>query len=280
MRYVLAVIEAGSVSAAARALGVNHATVLRKIATFEEQYGAALFDKGANGYRILPGKEKLVEALSEVENGVLAVQRLMEGANPLLRGVVRIASTDTICQYLLPSVLGKLQTASPELEIELLSNNSHLDFARMEADLFVRPALSLPDDVIGEVATHLVFRAYGIMDCPDKWLSLKGPLRKSAAAKWLGEKSSEELSTTGSDSFLVLAQMALSGLGIAVLPSFVGEEVTGLAQLPDRMPDISVPIWVGSHRDLRDIPRIRAVRKSVIAHLHLQGDHWGVEMPG
>lgn len=267
LRYVLSVVEAGSVSAAARKLGVNHATVLRRIAAFEAQYGGAVFDKNANGYRLLPGKDSLIEAVREVENGVLSVQRLMQDANPLLSGVVRISSTDTICQYLLPGVLTSLQMESPQLEIVLLSNNTHLDFARLEADLFVRPAMTLPEFMIGEAATHLIFRAYGISGGSDKWLGLKGPLAKSAPATWLTTNFPKDKLMSGSDSFLVLSRMAQAGTGIAILPTFVGEGASELIHLPEKMPDIQVPIWVGSHQDLRDNPRIRAVRKSVIAHL-------------
>ncbi|WP_282048035.1 LysR family transcriptional regulator [Sulfitobacter mediterraneus] len=267
LRYVLSVIEAGSVSAAARNLGVNHATVLRRVATFEAQNGGALFDRNANGYRLLPGKEALVQAVREVENAVLSVERLMLGANPQLSGVVRISSTDTICQYLLPDVLQSLKAEAPQLEIELLSNNSHLNFARMEADLFVRPAMTLPEDMIATSVRPLVFRAYAISPDQDKWFRLQGPLARSAPAKWLSTNVQGDSLRSGSDSFVVLSRMAQSGAGIAILPSFVGEQVTGLVHLVDRMPDIEVPIWVGSHQDLRDIPRIRAVRNCVIAHL-------------
>jgi len=267
LRYVLAVIDAGSVSAAARDLGVNHATILRRIATFESRYGGAIFEKSASGYRLLSGKASLVQAIREVENSVLAVERLMLGANPDLSGVVRISSTDTICQYLLPGVLQTLRSEYPHLEIELLSNNSHLNFARMEADLFVRPAMTLPEDMIADAATHLVLRAYGTSGHADKWFGLQGPLVKSAAAGWMSENVAKESLTAGSDSFVVLSRMARTGAGIAILPSFVGQDVPGLIHLADRMPDIDVPIWVGTHQDLRDIPRIRAVRKVVIAHL-------------
>jgi len=267
LRYVLSVIEAGSVSAAARDLGVNHATVLRRVAAFEAQNGGALFDRNANGYRLLPGKEALVQAVREVENAVLSVERLMLGANPQLSGVVRISSTDTICQYLLPDVLQSLKAEAPQLEIELLSNNSHLNFARMEADLFVRPAMTLPEDMIATSVRPLVFRAYAISPDQDKWFRLQGPLARSAPAKWLSANVADDSLRSGSDSFVVLSRMAQSGAGIAILPSFVGEQVTGLVHLVDRMPDIEVPIWVGSHQDLRDIPRIRAVRNCVITHL-------------
>lgn len=267
LRYILAVIDAGSLSGAARDLKVNHATILRRIATFEAEYGGAIFEKRASGYRLLPGKVALVEALREVENSVLTVERQMMGANPELSGTVRISSTDTICQFLLPDLLPSLKSSAPQLEIDLLSNNTHVDFARMEADLFVRPAMTKPDGMNAQTPTQLVMRAFGTPNHVDKWFGLQGPLAKSAAGGWMSENLPQDSVTSGSDSFVVLSRMAQTGAGIAILPSFVGDTVPGLVHLADRMPDIKVPIWVGTHQDLRDIPRIRAVRKAVISFL-------------
>lgn len=271
LRYVLSVIEAGSVSAAARALGVNHATVLRRIAAFEAHHGGTIFEKSANGYQLLPGKENLVQAMREVENSVLTVERLMLGSDSSLKGVVRISSTDTICQYLLPDVLTQIRAEAPDLEIELLSNNSHLDFSRMEADLFVRPAMTLPDNMTAQAVDHLVFGAFGMAPDLNRWFGLRGPLANSAAAKWLSENIPETAVVSGSDSFIVLSRMAQKGGAIAVLPTFVGEQTPGLMHLQDRMPEIAVPIWVGTHQDLRDSPRIQAVRRSVAALLSIRG---------
>lgn len=267
LRYTLAVIRAGSVSAAARELGVNHATVLRRIAAFEAQHGTSIFEKSANGYRLMPGKETLLQALQEVENSVLGVDRLMKGANPEVRGVVRIASTDTICQHLMPGLLNRIKTEAPQLEVELLSNNSHLDFARMEADMFVRPALAVPPEMNARPVVRFAFQAFATSSEVTNWIALKGPLAKSAAAKWLSLQTGQHILGSGSDSFMVLAQMALDGDGIAILPSFVGQNTPGLLHLPDRMPDIEVPIWVGCHQDLSTLARMQAVQRKVIEHL-------------
>ncbi|MBS0563422.1 MAG: LysR family transcriptional regulator, partial [Proteobacteria bacterium] len=67
LRFVLAVIQEGSVSAAARVIGVNHATVLRRVAAFEAAHGLALFDKTARGYRIPPDRAQVIEAARDVD---------------------------------------------------------------------------------------------------------------------------------------------------------------------------------------------------------------------
>ena len=85
LRFVLSVAEHGSVSGAAKALGINHATVLRRVAAFEEAHGGPVFEKTATGYRVLPDRARVIEAAREVANAVLSVERLMHGARAPVR---------------------------------------------------------------------------------------------------------------------------------------------------------------------------------------------------
>ena len=259
LRYVLTVADAGSVNAAAKALGVNHATVLRRIAAFEADHGGPVFDRTLAGYRVLPGRANVIQAAREVESAVLSVERLMQGARAPLRGVVRISSTDSFCQELLPAFAAEVQVSAPELRIELMSSNAHLDFTRMQADIAVRPAQSLPDDMTGEVAARLTFRAFAApeMDAGAPWLGLTGPLARALPGRWMAANVPPEQIAAGSDSFLVLRHLAAARLGIAVLPAFLGEETTGLVPRGDLMPDMSVPVWVAGFSELQDVPRIR-----------------------
>lgn len=267
LRYVLAVVENGSVSAAARHLGVNHATVIRRVTAFEEAFGGALFDKSATGYRLLPNREPVLEAMRDVESSVFSVRRLMLGGSASLRGVVRVASTDTLCQLVLPRIVARLHARFDELRIELFSSNTHVDFSRMQADVFVRPTTALPPDMTGEQAASLHFAAYSVPEAGDAWLSLNGPLANSVVGTWLARTVPPDRLSGGSDSFMVLRQMAETGLGIAILPTFVAEASSVLHRRPELMPDLEVPLWVGSHRDFRETPRISATRSHIIAEL-------------
>lgn len=272
LRFVLTVADQGSVSAAARVLGVNHATVLRRVAAFESEHGGAVFEKSAMGYRVLPDRESVIKAAREVENAVFSVERLMHGTRAPLRGLVRVSSTDTICQYLLPPLLVRLQAESSELQIDLMSNNSHLDFSRLQADISVRPAVQLPEEMVGESRCNLAFGAYSTADAPQTWIGLTGPLSRSAPAKWMATHLPAEQITGGADSFLVLRELALQGMGVAVLPTFVGSNVPGLRQLKQAMPPMSVPIWVATHQELSQVPRIRVVREQILTYLANRSD--------
>ena len=269
LRFVLAVAESGSVSAASRALGVNHATVLRRVAAFEERHGILVFERTPTGYAVPRDRLRLIEAAREAEAAHLAVTRLVAGARAPLTGAVRVTSTDSLCVSVLPRVLVRLRSEAPDLRIDLLSSNTHTDLARIEADIAVRPAVALPDDLAGEEATELGFAAYAPASAADcgSWLGLSGVLARSKAAEWLkGMVSGIELAGAA-DSFVVLREMVAAGQGKAVLPCILGDADARLVRLPGAMPDLSVPLWVASHVDLVDAPRLAAVRARLVQAL-------------
>ncbi len=263
LRYVLAVAETGSVSAAARALGVNHATVLRRVAAFEERHGVLVFERTPTGYSVPRDRLRLIEAAREAEAAHLAVDRLVAGARAPLAGAVRVTSTDTFCLAVLPQALMRLRAEAPELRIDLLCSNAHADLARIEAEIAVRPALELPEDLAGEAAAELGLAAYAPAADPDTaaWLGLSGPLARSkSVAEWMKANVAPTALTGAADSFVVLREMAAAGQGKALLPCVLGDGDPRLTRLEGTLPEFAVPIWVASHADLADAPRLSAVR--------------------
>ena len=261
LRFVLAVAQSGSVSAAARALGVNHATVLRRIASFEDRHGTSVFDKSPRGYTIPPDRQGVIDAALEVETAILSVQRLIEGAQAPLRGVVRVTSTDTLCLHALPSILADLHEHAHDLRVDLICSNAHLDLARLDADITVRPAMALPDDLTGARVGVLGFAVYATTAAPERWLGMSGAISNARAATWLAGQIQSEAPTGAADSFVTLREMAATGLGRAVLPCFLGDADPRLHRLGPVLVEASVDIWVASHPDMAEIPRIRAVRE-------------------
>jgi DNA-binding transcriptional LysR family regulator len=267
LRYVLAVAEGGSVSAAAKSLRVNHATVLRRIAAFETRHGALVFDRGPRGYAVRPDQRRLIEAAREVEAGFGALDRLAHGS-AALSGVIRVTSTDSFTAHVLPPIVARLAAEEEALRIELLTGNQHADFARLQADVAVRPAATLPDDLRGEVAADLGFAAYARADRTDApWLGPSGVLSRTVAAAWLRDEAEGDGFAARADSFVTLAALAAAGTGRAVLPCIVGDRTPGLVRLETVGSLPSVPIWVASHADLVDAPRLKAVRRALAAGL-------------
>lgn len=260
LRFVLAVAENGSVSAAARQLGVNHATVLRRIAAFEERNGAPLFVKSARGYSIPADRSAVTDMLKRVREAVISVDRALRGTQTLLSGSVKITSTDSLCQLVLPGILSEIHQKYPDLDLSLLSSNSHLDLARLSADITVRPAQKLEDGLIGAIAGELYFGAYDDGKMRRNWLSLSGALARSLPAKWMEKELPPDQIVQGGDSFMVLRELAAFGQGKALLPCLVGESDARLTRLREGPTDLSVSIWVASQADVADTARFRVVR--------------------
>ena len=143
VRFVVAVADHGSVAAAARVLGVNHATVLRRIAAFEDRQGIRLFDKTRRGYQVSPDRRALIEAMREAGAVLGQVEQMIDAERPNLQGGVRITSTDTFCQTFLPPLLTSLAD-DLGLNVEIIAGNAHLDLGRVQAHITVRPAVALP----------------------------------------------------------------------------------------------------------------------------------------
>lgn len=262
LRFVLAVAQTGSVSAAARELGVNHATVLRRVTAFEERHGVTVFDRTSNGYSVPRERARLIDAVREVEAAHLAVVRAIAGARAPPSGAVKITSTDTFCVSVLPRALARVRAGAPGLRIDLLSSNTHMDLARIEAEITVRPAMTLSAELIGEAVAQLGFGVYVPAMVPDaqRWLGLSGALRRSPVAAWLRDSIPETAYAGAADSFVVLREMVAAGLGRAALPRVLGDGDPRVIHLPGEMPEILVPVWVASHADLADAPRLAAVR--------------------
>ncbi len=263
VRFVLAVADEGSLSGAARRLGVNHATVLRRINGFEARIGIAVFERTARGYAVAPRRNRLIEAMRGMEQSAYGIERAITAARLPLAGVVRLTSTDSLCQVVLPQIVALVQDQAEGLTIELNSANLPVSLARMDADITVRPTNSLPAELVGVDAGRLGFAAYAAPNGKPRWLAASGALSGSEPAKWMNANISPEDISGRADSFLVLREMAIMGQGRAILPCVLGDADRRLVRLHGVVPDISVRLWVASHPDFTKVPRIRAVRDLV-----------------
>lgn len=258
--YVLAVADHGSVSAAARALSVNHATVLRRISAFESRQGFRVFDRTPRGYQVSADRRALIEVMRNAGDALGEVDRMIDAERPRLSSGLRITSTDTLMYYVLPPVLAEL-ASSTGIQIELRTDNAHLDFGRMEADITVRPTMKLGNDMSGERAGQVWFGLYAASGAADSWLGLSGPLSRSVAGTWVRERAG--LPSVNADSFLTLAAFAAEGRGRVILPTYVGENTAGLVRL-DIPEDLEpVPIWVASHVDFAKSGRLLRARRHI-----------------
>ncbi|MCB1333214.1 MAG: LysR family transcriptional regulator [Roseivivax sp.] len=267
LRFVLAVAEAGSVAAAARDLGVNHATVLRRIAAWEEANGAEVFERSAHGYRLRPERAAVIEAARSAAQAMETVSRLVAGQGAGRQEMLRVTSVDTLCHTILAPGLKDWSRAAAPAHVALLCSNTRLDMARLHADLCVRPADSLSEDMTGTEVCQMGFAGYAAPGAAACWLAPTGALGRSAPARWMAATVEPAQIAAGADSFVVLRAMAEAGAGRTILPCILGDAAPGLVRIETDVPPMAVPLWVACHRDLADAPRLSALRRALVALL-------------
>ncbi len=276
----LAVAEAGSVNAAAKALGLNHATILRRLDGFERRRGISLFERSARGARLRPGAAALLDRLRAVESAVAGFERMATGiadgaAEP--SGELRVTTTDSLAQSLMPALLAGFRRRHPLVSVTLAATNARLDLAKLEAELTIRPAMTAPEGLVAERAGTMRMRVYGAAGYlaarggaraeAHDWLCVSALLARSPVFAWQKGLPEERIGFRA-DSFVHLAALARAGLGLAMLPEVVAE---GLAPAPG-FPGVETGIWVAAHPDLAETPRVLAARRYFLEALRALPD--------
>lgn len=260
LQYVHAVAEQGSLSAASRVLGVNHATVLRRIALLEASCEVRLFDRQKDGYRLRPEGRALLASLKLMDHASARIRRSLDSTAKGIEGTFRLATTDTIACLLLPDHLEHLRRVHPNVKIEVAVSNDPIDLSLSGAEVLVRPGPDLPPELSGLKAGTVDFGVFGSRDylarnkdlaiTEHKWLGTAPGFAGSTVGEW-------QLSTVenrfefSADSFLMLAALAEKGLGLAMLPVFVAEKSSQLAAFGDRAGLPETGLWVATHKDFR-----------------------------
>lgn len=265
-QYIISVISHGTLSGAARSLGVNHATVLRHIASFESRRGIRLFERHKNRYTPTTDCLVILGRLKHLQHSVHALETAVTNAGNPFYGRVGLTSTDTICQLILPRYIKRLNGLHPDLEIELASTNSKLDLSLLDAEITIRPTASLPPELVGQRACNISMQIFGSTSylaenkshCMEdhSWLGFSDNQGTTPIGEW-------ELATKlpnvvfRSDSFLTICSAAEVGMGLALMPNFVGINSPHLARAEQFADVVTNEIHVAAHRDRINSARIQ-----------------------
>jgi DNA-binding transcriptional LysR family regulator len=269
LRYFLAVARTGGLSAAARQLGVNQSTVFRRIGQLEDSLDARLFERNPRGYELTAVGEDMLEAASRVEDDVFSLDRSVQGADREVRGTVRITTVEEVLTRIAKH-LKLFCDEYPGIDLEVSTEQRVASLARREADVAIRPGGQPTEpEVVGRQLVALPMAAYASLE----YLSgRKRPKREADLAKHRligfhkGRAGGRLLDRVVPDARVVYradrmtgqAIAARAGLGIALLPRFVGDPDPDL----ERLFIVSLPeafhLWLLVHADLRQTARVRA----------------------
>ena len=268
LRYVLAVANAGSLASAARLLGVNHTTVLRRVSAFEKRLGQRLFERLPTGYVLTAGGEELIAAARRIDDTVTTLERKLAGQDLRLSGTVRVTTTDTLMGSILPEILAAFRAAHPGIQVEVALSNLMLNLTKRDADLAIRPAKDPPETLIGRQVAKIAFAVYGSPHylakrrsadlAAHQWVGPDDSLGGTSVAAWMRSELPESEITLRADSLLGLRQAAQAGLGLAALPCYLGDTSPDLVCVHPPITAMETALWILTHEDLRHTVRIRA----------------------
>lgn len=263
LRFVLAVVREGSLTAAARFLRVDQTTVTRRMKAIEEQQSTKLFDRLRGGVMLTPAGEAFAKAAAEVEQRLIDLDRTITGTNMELAGTVRLTLPHTFAMAWI-SPLTQFAREHPGLELELVVDDSLRNLTRREADVALRYAKSPPEHLVGRKLGRLALAVYGAPELRSipveelPWIGWEPDLKQSTTERFRQKYSPNSSYVLYATSMLVLIEAARRGHSVVVLSCLNGDADPRLVRLTE--PEIGDnPLWLLTHPDLQRSPRVRTL---------------------
>jgi DNA-binding transcriptional LysR family regulator len=277
VRFFLAVARGGSVRAAAEQLGVNHSTVLRRIAQLEQRLGADMFEKLPSGYRLTTAGEEVLEFADQMEASSHQLETRVFGRDQSARGLLRVTLPPFLATHLLMSDFADFARTHPDIEMEVLSTGEVANLTNREADVAIRNVgdrKNLPlnlhglkgPEMFGGVyisRDRLAARRAGATD-PIRWIVVNDDELPDWARK--GEVRTTGLPFKTPDAGAQIAA-ARQGIGMTRLPCFVGDADPLLTRVPGIDLHMYGTLWLLTQRETRKTKRVRLFTEFVSKRL-------------
>ncbi len=269
LRVFLAVSRAGSLRGAARALHLNHATVNRRLKALEAGFGSKLFDRARDGLAPTQAGEDLLASAERVEDELFAARRGIAGRDAGLGGAVRVSLPHAIMRGFLAADLRAFSDLYPGIDLDLDLTDRFSDLRRLEADVSIRMAHEVTDDVVGRRLVRYSKTIYAAADVARRLDPASGARNEGPA--WIGWHGGDgDTSWVRATPYPGLPvrhnlpnhalqiELARAGAGLSMLPCFLGDREPGLVRVPGAVPEPDRSIWLLSRAELRRTARVRA----------------------
>lgn len=288
LRYALAVGRQGSPGAAARELGVNPTTVQRRLDALEARLGARLFDRSRRGYQPTEAGALVLEQARRMADQAEEIERQVLGRDRELVGPLRVTTAFVVMEHLLPQPLADFARRYPGIEIEVVENAFLADLSRrpaesaggtrQEADVALRVSTQVAEHLVGRRLGPAPCRVYARRGAPGlpqtvqpletllrdaPWVAFERDATHRVYDRWMREHLAQSQVRVRVDIFNALAAMLRTGIGVGILPSFMQRSHPDLVPVSDPIPELSVPVWMLTHPDLRQTARVRAFMQDV-----------------
>lgn len=281
-RAFLVTAEEGSLSAAARALGMAQPTLGRQVDGLEQELGIVLFERVGRGLQLTPGGLELLDHVRVMGDAAGRVSMNALGQSQTLEGRVCISASETYAAVLLPPIIAKLRILEPDIHVEIVVSNQASDLRRREADIAIRNFRPTEPDLIAKKVGEADAVLYATPDYIEKignptmpqdlrhahFVNLDHAGMMIKALNKLDLGLTEENFPLLTESYLVMWELVRQGAAIGILDAHIGDaDPTVRRVLPDFQPFI-FPIWLVSHRELTTSRRIRRVYDYLAEELH------------
>lgn len=273
LKAFLETAETGSLSAAARKLGLTQPTLSRQVAAIEQSMGVTLFERVGKSMALTPTGLDLLEHARAMGAAAEALSLAASGSSQAVRGVVSVSATDVVASVLLPPLVKKLHDQEPGITIDVIPSNALSDLLRREADIAIRHVKPEQPDLIA----RLVREASAHFYASESWVNAHGHPRSAEDAARLsfvgsdrsgqylgylrmhGLPLSEANFSCYADHSVAHWALVRQGMGIGVMMEEIANATPGMVRVLDDLPPVRFPIWLVTHRELRTSKRIRMV---------------------
>lgn len=277
LRAFLETAEAGSLSAAARKLGLTQPTLSRQVAAIEQRLGVTLFERVGRAMQLSSTGMDLLEHVRAMGAAAEAMNLAATGHSQAVEGVVSVSASDAVAAHLLPPLVQQLRQQVPGIAIEVISSNALSDLLRREADIAIRHVKPDQPDLIAKLireatagfyASEAWVRTYGHPRSADEAARLPfvGTDRSGRFLNYLrqhGLPLSEANFSCYCDHSVPHLALVQQGLGIGAMMDEIAQNTPGLRRVLDEVPPVRFPIWLVTHRELRTSRRIQVVYEAL-----------------
>ncbi|HDR8998266.1 TPA: LysR family transcriptional regulator [Burkholderia vietnamiensis] len=276
VRIFLAIARTGTLGAAARALALSHPTIGRRLRALEASMGQVLFQRTADGFVLTEEGVAILPLAEQMEESALTMERRLTGEQQKLEGTLKISSSDWFGAYVLPPVIAEYSRDYPLVEIDVLTGTRLFNLAQREADVAFRIVPFTGQDIVQRRLTRMRYGVYVAAahadpvegdGAGDRLIAMDTSTGSFPDIDWLKARFPNAGVVLQSNNRNVQAQMCGRGLGIAVLPRPVGDQLATIRRLELRDEPPQRDIWMGYHRDLRRLHRLRAFVDLAVKHI-------------
>ncbi|MFJ4349239.1 LysR family transcriptional regulator [Pseudomonas sp. NPDC089401] len=263
LRHFSAFTRAGSLAAAARQLGVDHATVARRIAALEAALNLKLVDRRPRAYALTEEGRRVGEYAEQMTQSSFALEHFASAGQQQVEGEVVLAAPPALLGSIIARRLGALYQRYPQLRLNLVGSKSRASLARREADISIALARPTEPTLVASLLGYLDYRLYAAPayrrgSGAPRYIGYDQSQAKSPQQQWLLRQTDNQPFALQSNDLRIQAQAAAGGIGIACLPAFMAQE-HGLEVVGRDEQTLSIEIWLAVHEDVRSTPRIKAV---------------------